>query len=145
MLKSKLIKKLTRKPDVVINVDVMGVPYLSRWYVIPRNRIVNVYLHKFERSDDDMLHDHPWYSLSFLLKGEMLETSFKGVRHIPRFIPVFRSAKFAHRLDIVKGPVYTMFVTGPVIRSWGFYSWDKTWFPWKVVDEHRKTNFPNGF
>lgn len=31
-------------------------PYLLRWYIIP----LNVYLHKFMRSDDDRaLHDHP--------------------------------------------------------------------------------------
>ncbi|EIC64345.1 hypothetical protein [Mycobacteroides abscessus] len=28
-------------------------PYLLRWYVIPRNRWVNVYLHKFLRDDED--------------------------------------------------------------------------------------------
>lgn len=114
-----------RQPDQIIGED-----YLWRWYVIPRNRFFNIYLHRFGRSDDDRaLHDHPWYSVSVLLKGESIEHSFKGVRHIPRFIPIFRTAKFAHRLEIVKGPVWTLFITGPRIRSWGFYC-PKGWRHW---------------
>lgn len=106
-----------RKPDRVINGG-----YLQRWYIIPRNRFMNIYLHRFGASDDDRaLHDHPWYSASFLLRGELLEHSFKGGRHIPWLIPVFRTAKFAHRLEVVKGPVWTVFITGPAIRQWGFY------------------------
>lgn len=34
-------------------------PYLLRWFIIPRNRFFNIYLHKFLRSDDDRaLLDH---------------------------------------------------------------------------------------
>lgn len=47
-----------RPPDVVIGGDAS--PYMRRWWVIPRNRRFNVYLHHFLRSDDDRaLHDHP--------------------------------------------------------------------------------------
>jgi hypothetical protein len=116
-----------RDPDQVIGED-----YLWRWYLIPKNKIFNIYLHRFGRSDDDRaLHDHPWYSVSMLLKGEFIEHSFKGIRHIPRFAPIFRTAKFAHRLEIVRGPVWTLFITGPRIRSWGFYC-PKGWRHWKV-------------
>lgn len=34
-----------RKPDFVIG-DPAN-PYLLRWYVIPRNKVFNIYLHKF--------------------------------------------------------------------------------------------------
>lgn len=115
-----------RKPDRIINGD-----YLHRWYIIPRNRFFNIYLHKFGRSDDDRaIHDHPWYSVSLLLKGEFIEHSFKGIRHIPWLWPVFRTAKFAHRLEIIKGPVWTIFITGPRVRDWGFYC-PKGWVPWR--------------
>lgn len=115
-----------RDPDIIIDGD-----YLHRWYVIPRNRFFNIYLHKFGRSDDDRaLHDHPWYSVSVLLRGEFLEHSFKGKRHIPWLFPVFRTAKFAHRLEVVKGPVWTIFITGPRLRDWGFYC-PKGWRHWK--------------
>src|SRR5262245_55579519 len=61
-----------RAPDVIIGRE--GDDYLRRWYVIPRNRIFNVYMHQFIRSDDDRaLHDHPWWNLSFLLNGRYVE------------------------------------------------------------------------
>lgn len=116
---------LKRPPDLVI-----GEKYLSRWYVIPRNRFFNIYLHKFESSDDDRaLHDHPWYSMSILFAGEIKEHSYKGVRLMPWLWPVFRTAKFAHRLELMKGPVWTLFITGPVVRSWGFHC-PENWRHW---------------
>lgn len=114
-----------RQPDLII-----GVNYLHRWYVIPRNRFFNIYLHKFMSDDDDRaLHDHPWWSLSILLKGEIKEHQFNRVRLIPRFLPVVRSAKFSHRLELVQGPVWTLFITGPRIRQWGFHC-PKGWIHW---------------
>lgn len=108
--------KLKREPDIKI-----GHNYLHRWYVIPRNPVFNIYLHKFIRSDDDRaLHDHPWVSLSFLLKGEILEHTLNKKRVVYRFWPVLRPAKLFHRLEVLKGPVYTLFITGPRMRSWGF-------------------------
>ena len=47
-----------RPPDFVIG----GAdrPYMRRWYLVPKNTQLNVYLHHFRRSDDDRaLHDHP--------------------------------------------------------------------------------------
>lgn len=116
-----------RPPDIKIGDD-----YLWRWYVIPRNRFFNIYLHRFGRSDDDRaLHDHPWYSVSFLLSGEMIEHNFRGICTIRRWWPIVRSAKFAHRLELVKGPVWTLFITGPNIRSWGFYC-PRGWRHWRA-------------
>jgi len=115
-----------RNPDIKI-----GGNYLHRWYVIPRNRWFNIYLHKFGCSDDDRaLHCHPWFSVSFLLKGQMVEHSNKGVKSIKRFLPIFRTAKFAHRLELVEGPVWTVFITGPNIRQWGFHC-PNGWKHWK--------------
>jgi len=115
-----------REPDVKI-----GDNYLWRWWLIPRNRFFNIYLHRFGRSDDDRaLHDHPWFSVSLLLKGEMIEHNHNGIRYIPWLLPIFRTAKFAHRLELVKGPVWTVFITGPRIRSWGFYC-PQGWRPWR--------------
>lgn len=117
---------LKRLPDIRI-----GPGYMDRWWVIPRNRFFNIYLHKIMRDDDDRaLHDHPWWSCSFLLKGELKEIHFNGVRLVPRFLPVVRAAKFAHRLEVVKGPVWTIFITGPVTRGWGFHC-PQGWKYWK--------------
>lgn len=114
-----------RPPDRIIKGDDDAGDYLHRWYLIPKNEYFNIYLHQFNRSDDDRaLHDHPWFSLSFLLSGEVREHQYEKVRYVLRFFPVFRSAKFAHRIEVVKGPVRTIFITGPVWRKWGFYTDD---------------------
>lgn len=55
---SRLFRPFWRAPDFYIGGNAN--PYLLRWWVIPRNRFFNVYLHKFLRDDDDRaLHDHP--------------------------------------------------------------------------------------
>jgi len=126
-VKRRLFNALRRAPDQVI-----GVNYLERWHLVPRNRFLNIYLHRFLGSDDSRaLHDHPWYSVSVMLKGEMIELSDKGLRRIPRFFPIFRTAKFAHQLTLVRGPVWTIFITGPRIREWGFYC-KGGWRHWRV-------------
>lgn len=110
---------LKRKPD-----EVIGINYLSRWHIIPKNHVFNIYLHKYNGSDGRVLHDHPFYSVSFLLKGELKEYSLNKIRLIPKYLPIFRTAKFTHRLELVKGPVFTIFITGPKVREWGFHCSD---------------------
>ena len=59
---------MRRPPDFIIGEPAN--PYLIRWWVIPRNRWFNIYLHEIRRSDDDRaLHDHPWLNCSILLHG----------------------------------------------------------------------------
>ena len=122
----------------------IGDNYLSRWYVIPRNKIFNIYLHKFSGSDDDRAqHDHPWWSLSFLLKGELKEHYLHRIRIIPWLFPVLRSAKFTHRLELVQGPAYTIFITGPRVREWGFHCPNK-WKCWRDFTDKKGTNIGIG-
>jgi hypothetical protein len=136
--------RLKRPPDFVINDPGMDIPYLSRWWLIPRNRFFNVYLHKFTRSDSDRaLHDHPWYSMSVLLKGKLLEHQLGADRWIKRFVPVFRSARFAHRLELIEGPVWTLFITGPRIREWGFHC-PGGWVHWTVFTTADGKNIDKG-
>lgn len=119
-----------RPPDFLIgNPDA---PTVRRWWVIPRNRWFNIYLHNILRDDDDRaLHDHPWLNCSIVLEGGYLEFSLDGR---PTFRPpgsiIFRMPTTAHRLvllreyavaNIATRPAWTLFITGPRIREWGFY------------------------
>jgi hypothetical protein len=138
---------MQRLPDFTVG----GIeePYLQRWWLLPRNRIFNAYLHCFMRSDDDRaLHDHPWISLSLTLHGECIEHTIAagGVRK-QRWITSgqwrWRWARFAHRIELpavhVFGtaahappqPCWTLFLTGPVIRGWGFHCIDRGWVRWQ--------------
>ena len=118
------------KPHFVIpypNGDV----YMRRWYLVPRNKWLNVYLHNIVRSDyAEELHDHPWNTVSILLTGDMEEIYSKipqykwsrKSRTVPRFWPIFRKAELAHRLLVhINRPVWTIFITGPKRRKWGFW------------------------
>ncbi len=124
-----------REPDFLIgNPDD---PYLMRWYLVPRNPIMNVYLHKMLHSDDDRaLHDHPWPSMSICLHGligELYSDWGSGVqyfRYNQKGAVVFRSATMGHRLIIENGPAWTLFITGPRVRNWGFWC-PQGWRPWQ--------------
>lgn len=128
-------RALQRDPDFVIGGAER--PYLLRWWLIPRNRFFNVYLHSFRRSDDDRaLHDHPWANCSILLQGSYTEHTIAagGVHHRQVLeagaVRVRWSGKFAHRVELHDGVCWTLFITGPRYRSWGFHC-EKGWVPWR--------------
>ena len=112
-------------------------PYLLRWYLIPRNPVLNVYLHQFMRSDDDRaLHDHPWANLSVLLDGEYTEHTIaaggiqhRTVRKAGQF--ALRGPRAAHRIELHAGPCTTLFITGPRARQWGFHFPERGWVHWR--------------
>lgn len=125
-LKKRVMNK--REPDFVVNDK-----YLNRWYLVPRNRFFNIYLHRFQESDDDRaLHDHPWFWCSFLLDGMYIEHSENGYWHYWQGSIRFHRPTYAHRLEVPFGkfhPVVTLFITGPRVRTWGFHT-DDGWVPY---------------
>lgn len=120
---------LSGKPHFIIGGE--DNPYLYRWYVLPRNRFFNVYLHKFLRDDEDRaLHDHPWWFISVMLKGGYWELIGKGaIFQIKRkaLSIAFRRATHRHRVVLFRDrelksmPCWTLVITGRVSRAWGFW------------------------
>lgn len=112
-------------------------PYLYRWWLIPRNPVFNIYLHRIVRSDEDRaLHDHPWWNLSVILKGSYIEHTIAagGInrRRLRSAGAVkFRLGKAAHRLELVGTECWTLFITGPRFRAWGFHCPDTGWVHWQ--------------
>lgn len=128
---------LSGKPHFII-----GDNYLLRWYVIPRNPVLNIYLHKFLHDDEDRaLHDHPWWFISIMLKGGYQEvidierSSTAGFTEtICRRAPsiAFRKSEHRHRVVLhrdygdnhaIGRPItcWTLVITGRVTRNWGFW------------------------
>lgn len=143
-----IIGRVTKRaPDFLVGGNEN--PYMRRWWVIPRNRFFNIYLHQFLRDDEDRaLHDHPWWSLSWCMRGGMGE--FYGInnyRAVNAGNWTWRSARLAHRLIIptsLRGKTWTLFITGPVIREWGFHC-PKGWVPWReFVDQTDTGNIGKG-
>lgn len=126
----------SRAPDFVIGPP--EDPYLLRWWVIPRNRWFNVYLHRIRRSDDDRaLHDHPWVNASIIVRGGYAEHQIRAGGIHRRSLRcagslTLRGPRAAHRLEVVPGigETVSLFITGPTVRHWGFHC-AKGWRHWK--------------
>lgn len=146
----------SRDADFIIRPQ--GNPQTYRWWIIPRNRLFNIYLHRFVLSDEDRaLHDHPWINASILLSGEYIEHTPSGKFNRKEGFAYFRRARSPHRIELIKEkmsyssiksippvalynnngfPVITLFITGPRIREWGF--WCPNGFRhWKVFCDER--------
>ena len=151
-----IIDRVTRrKHDFAIGGE--GNPYCLRWWVIPRNRWFNIYLHNFKRDDDDRaLHDHPWHNCTIPLRVGYDEQQFNRTWEDGWVLPItmmiprnvgkinFRRATTPHRVilrrdkDGVPMPSWSLFITGPVIREWGFVCPGGRWVHW-----HEFTGFEN--
>jgi hypothetical protein len=145
-----------RPPDFVVGADSPGGAYLLRWWLIPRNRLLNAYLHHFLRDDDDRaLHDHPWAWCSILLEGAYIEhTIDRGGIH-RRQLRTAPSIKFSlpsrpHRVELLpvvseygeeawRQPCMTLFLTGPVVRMWGFHCARRGWVPYREFTKAENT------
>lgn len=137
MIKEKILKwAQSRNPDFVIGG--LDAPYMRRHWLIPRNRFFNIYVHEFLRSDDDRaIHDHPWSNCSILLEGEYTEHTKTGARILKAGDWRMRwSGKFAHRVELHNGPCWTVFITGPRYREWGFLCPDR-WVRWVEFTDSR--------
>jgi len=145
-----------RPPDFIVGANDPNGAYLRRWYLVPRNPVLNVYLHQFLRDDDDRaLHDHPWAWLSFLLDGCYFEHTIAAGGVHRRTLRGIGSLKIsgprrAHRVELVQwadpdefdngyaalaasysrqpsAPCWTLFITGPRVRRWGFHCPQQGW------------------
>lgn len=139
------IDRVTRRqPDfIIVGGRTPDDPAVLRWWIIPRNRFFNIYLHKFLRDDAQDLHDHPWPNCSIPLtegyteqvfsrqpiEGEPLPTTEFHERVVMR--PTFRRASQPHQVIVHRRltlgihdemiPCFSLFFTGPKIREWGFW------------------------
>ena len=127
-----------RKPDFLIGPS-RDDPYMRRWWIIPRNNWFNIYLHHMRHDDDDRApHDHPWWSLSLCLRGFIREHRMvieeQGriwyINGFERGDWVFRGTNYIHRLALPRGDAWTLFITGPKVRVWGFWC-PRGFKPWQ--------------
>ena len=142
---------LSGKPHLAIGAELNDDnPYMLRWYVIPRNRRLNIYVHKFMRSDDDRaLHDHPWWFVSLLLRGSYAEVTERNVKIRHTGSIAFRPAEWRHRVALLTAPTvqtkpwaimhhpvpcWTLIITGPKSRLWGFWCRKERFVPWNEWD-----------
>ena len=126
-----------------------GEDYMHRYYMFLKDRKYfpfNVTLHKIVRSDDPIMHDHPWGYMTVVLKGGYWEhtpvfndngkilTEFQTWRGPGSIIK--RKAGEYHWLELDEsvGPATTLFFMGRQQREWGFLVQTKKglhrWIKW---------------
>lgn len=108
-----------------------GSTFLERFQVLDLGPAVGrIYLHRFHRGDEDReLHNHPWFGASLILLGGYIEErrvwTPEGERVASRSFPPGSINLIAphtfHRVTLPAGPCWTIFATGPVMQSWGFW------------------------
>lgn len=100
--------------------------YVSRttgkhWSRPPWWRPFNVLLHRWRphKNEAEPMHDHPRWTVTIVLKGEMIERTPWEERHLRPGSVVIRSRKAIHSLQIVpgwEGKTWTLFIVGR--RDW---------------------------
>ena len=78
-------------------------------------RPFNVLLHRWANSEGGRFHDHPRWSVTIVLRGELVEHTPWRARHLKPGSVVIRSHKFIHRFDVPKNQgrkPLTLFIVG---------------------------------
>jgi hypothetical protein len=122
-----------------LDIGADGDPYLDRLRII-QTPLFGVYLHHIHRPDRDPdPHDHPWWFASLVLTGSYEETVWPDKRG-PRGEYRLRSRhpwslrhvarRSAHIITNVRGPLWTLVLTGPSRGEWGFWT-QRGYVPWR--------------
>ena len=123
-----------------IEINRANQPYLIRYFLAgwhpphpdlpawPPGNDPALYLHRFVGDDpDNELHDHPWdWSQSLILAGGYREQRCRDTGEIEErfYLPGDVNILYPgdrHRVDLLDGDCWTLFMTGTFAQKWGFY------------------------
>lgn len=114
-------------------------PTYWRYFVIPRNRFFNIYLHRFLKDDSQHMHTHRMFNISIILQGRYFEERFdyRPVEGLPlpgthfelveTRRPLLRWASTPHRVRLRRDaddkpiPIWSLFIGMPQFWDWGFW------------------------
>ncbi len=96
-------------------------PYVIRWKLeLKSGRSLR--LHHWLKADDDRaFHDHPWWFLTVVLRGGYMDDSPVGQDFLYAGSVRFRRALHQHTVRPYADGAWTLMVTGPKSRPWGFW------------------------
>lgn len=95
-------------------------PYVIRWRI--ETPWFSIRLHHWLAPDDDRAkHDHPWSFTTFVFWGGYTDSSPDGDEHLRA--PAIRHRKATHQHTVFPDAdgAWTIIVTGPKVRNWGFW------------------------
>lgn len=149
--------RLSLKPD-----ELIGEHEMRRWWLLPQNTLVNVYLHGHTGNDPRYPHDHPCDNISIRIRGDLVEytpATIHDVRELTHAIIApdshayvyfndfepcvvrgllgrftWRRAEEAHRLEMphAGAVAWTIWIRFRNRRRWGFFE-AMGWRPAKTV------------
>lgn len=117
---SWLASRSAEPPIVIPGADQR--PYLTRWLIEDGGYKRRVFLHRFSQSDRAThRHNHPWKRAeSVLLAGSYRDERTAGeLELVPGDHNVITADDY-HRVELLDGDVWTLFVVGQVVQSWEF-------------------------
>lgn len=92
-------------------------------------RPFNILLHRWVRDDNKAMHDHPRWSITICLRGELVEHTPWGSRTLRPGSIVVRSHKAIHAFEVPpsrRGKTWTVFIVGQRNHRQNDY-WIKGW------------------
>jgi hypothetical protein len=117
-----------------------GEEYMERFYLVKTPAKRALFLHLFLASDIDDVHCHPWPWGRLILFGWYREWYHDGTyKDCGPGSFVIRGARELHRVELLHGPVLTLFGHGKRCRTWGFMVRGK-WLQFK--EQENKTGKP---
>ena len=140
----RLADRVAREKHVITRTW-SNLPYLTRWALIGRRSEGSraVYLHRFQRSDADEMHNHPWPFVLVILAGGYYErtpapgwANGDGPTRLRWYGPgrvLVRPANWVHSVVIPDGrEAWTLILRGRKCQSWGFFCPAVGFVPWRT-------------
>lgn len=107
---------------------IKGERYMDRWiiYFIGTLRLHKIYCPDHSRNGE--LHNHPWWFVTFPLRGYVEITRAEGAwasraHYVEPYRFHYRPLDYQHRIVALEGnrPTWTIVLTGPRAQKWGFF------------------------
>jgi hypothetical protein len=95
-------------------------PYVIRWRLETPAGSLRVH-HWLGPDDDRAFHDHPWWFLTLVLRGGYRDVGPDRTDVLSAGSVRFRHALHQHTVVPGEQGAWTVLVTGPRSRSWGFW------------------------
>jgi hypothetical protein len=96
-------------------------PYLVRW-ALCHDRVGSVRVHHWLHGDDPRAHhDHAWWFLTVVLRGSYIDRTAHGDEVLRAGAVRVRGPLHRHTVVVPAVGCWTLLLTGPVVRRWGFW------------------------
>lgn len=119
-------KRAVRIPHRVLQIKLkekLGLPecpYVIRWRF--ETPVGSIRVHHWLSNDDPRaVHDHPWWFLTFVVKGGYCDLGPGKDEALKAPCIRFRKAEHKHTVYPDPGGAWTLLITGRPLRKWGFY------------------------